>query len=138
MKLSSPYDCAMITADVEDILVPSFCAILRVKEDAVDPKYEIYETFLMGVINSPREREKLLMGVQSSAMSMVRIKSLKELEIDLPPAYEQSYIGAAYYQSCRRRWILDCMAKNQQEISDAIIEASLDKYWKEEESSGNE
>jgi hypothetical protein len=69
---------------------------------------------------------------------MVRIKSLKELEIDFPPAYELSYIGAAYYQSCRRRWILDCMAKNQQEISDAIIEASIDKYWKEEESSGNE
>ena len=138
MKLSSPYDCALITADVEDILVPSFCAIIRVRDDKIDPEYKVYESFLMGVLNSKRVRDKLLMGVQSTAMSMVRIKTLKELEIDFPPSFEQSYIGAAYYESCRRRWLLDCMARNQQEISDAIMEVSLDKYWKEEGESGNE
>ena len=137
MKLSSPYDCALVTADVQDILVPSFCAIIRVRNDRVDPEYEIYESYLVGCLNSSRIREKLLLGVQSSAMSMVRIKALKELEIDFPPAYEQSYIGAAYYQSCRRKWVLDCMSKNQQDISDAIIENALAKYWKAEDESSD-
>ena len=39
VKLSTPYDATYVTKENEGLAVPSFCAIIRVKEDKLDAKY---------------------------------------------------------------------------------------------------
>ncbi len=116
IKLSSPYDCARITEDDEGLIVPSFCGILRgINADIIDPY------FLLGYLNSDFARRELLLGVSASAMSMVRAKALQDLEIPILPLEEQQIVGAAYWQSCRRKATLERLARKQQDISDAVI-----------------
>ena len=49
IKLNSPYDCAMVTEEAEDAVVPSFCAIIRVKEKM---QSEIITDYLAAYMNS--------------------------------------------------------------------------------------
>ena len=132
IKLSSPYDNAIVTGDAEGLLVPSFCAIIRIRDTE---KYD--QRFIAGYLNSGMIKEKLLMGVNSSAMSMVRMKALEELEIDIPDIEFQTDIGWAYFQSCRRTWMLGRMQRNQQNISDAIIEEAIEALGRKDRDFGN-
>lgn len=120
IKLSSPYDCVMLTHKDEGLLIPSFCGVLRgIKSGIVYPK------FLAGYLNSDYARNKLLMGVNASSMAMVRQRSLQELELLLPTMEEQILIGDAYWYSCQKKYLYEKLAKTQQKMSDYVIQSSI-------------
>lgn len=103
IKLSSPYDCALITEEEEGLIVPSFCALIRgVDKNFIDVRY------LVGYLNSAYTTAKLVAGINSTAMAMVRGKSLAELEVEAPVINEQKVIGDAYWASCQRK---NCLKK---------------------------
>ena len=120
IKLSSPYDCALVTEYDEGFVIPSFCAIVRgVNTELADPRY------VVGYINSQYAQAKLVAGINSTAMAMVRQKSLADLEILLPGLDQQEIIGEAYWASCLRRAKLLEIAEHQQRIGEAIIVESI-------------
>lgn len=120
IKLSSPYDCALLTREDEGMLIPSFCGLLRgIRSDIVYPR------FLLGYLNSDYARGQLLKGVNSSATSMVRQHSLQELELILPNLAEQILIGDAYWYSCQKKAMYEKFAQVQQRISDSVIQTSI-------------
>lgn len=102
IKLSSPYDCALVTEAEEGLLVPSYCAIISgIDEGLINIKY------LVGYLNSEFAREKMLIGVSTSAGSMVKQRSLSDLEIVVPDIKKQAVIGEAYWQSCQKKCVLE-------------------------------
>lgn len=120
IKLSSPYDCALLTGEDEGMLIPSFCGLLRgIRSDIVYPR------FLIGYLNSDYARGQLLKGVNSSATSMIRQHSLQELKLILPNLAEQILIGDAYWYSCQKKAIYEKFAQVQQRISDSVIQTSI-------------
>lgn len=127
IKLSSPYDCALITEEEEGLIVPSFCALIRgVDKNFIDVRY------LVGYLNSAYTTAKLVAGINSTAMAMVRGKSLAELEVEAPVINEQKVIGDAYWASCQRKKLLEKMVKQQQQISDNIIIETLKEVIRHE------
>lgn len=120
IKLSSPYDCGLITEEDENLIIPSFCAIIR----RIDQS-RVYDKYLLGFMNSHYSMTKLLAGVNTTAMAMVRTASLQALPVLLLPMEEQIVIGDAYWESCKRKRLLEQMVNKQQEISDAIIQEAL-------------
>lgn len=127
IKLSSPYDCALITEGEEGLIIPSFCALIRgVDERFVDVRY------LVGYLNSAYATAKLVAGINSTAMAMVRGKSLAELDIEVPLMNEQRIAGDAYWASCQRKKVLEQMVKQQQQISDSIIIETLKEVVRHE------
>ena len=120
IKLSSPYDCALVTEAEEGLLVPSYCAIIS----GIDEKH-INIKYLVGYLNSEFAREKMLIGVSTSAGAMVKQRSLSDLEIVVPDLKKQAVIGEAYWQSCQKKYVLEKMVLNQQGISDSIIDEVL-------------
>ena len=120
IKLSSPYDCALITGEDTGLIVPSFCALIKKVDSAV-----VYPAYLVGVLNSQVTQSRLIAGINSSAMAMVRQKSLVELEITLPDYAHQKTVGKAYWASCRKKAKLQEMVAYQQRVSDAIMLASI-------------
>ena len=120
IKLSSPYDSALVTEEAEGLLVPSYCAIISgINEENINIKY------LVGYLNSEFAREKMLIGVSTSAGTMVKERTLSELEIVLPDIRKQAVIAEAYWQSCQKKFVLEKMVLNQQGISDSSIDVVL-------------
>lgn len=120
IKLSSPYDCALLEKKDEGLLIPSYCGLLRgIKTDTVYPR------FLSGYLNSDHVREQLLMGVNASAASMIRQHALQSLELLLPTMAEQILIGDAYWYSCQKKAIYEEYVRVQQRTSDAIIQMAI-------------
>lgn len=120
IKLSSPYDCALVQEDESGLVVPSFCAVIRgFNMEIVDTRY------LVGVLNSVYVLQKLQAGINSTAMAMIRSKSLQDLDILLPSIEEQKIVGQAYWESCKKKRLLEIMVGHQQLISDNIIIETL-------------
>lgn len=120
IKLSSPYESALVQEGQEGLIVPSFCAIIRMlDEHAVDRKY------LLGYLNSSYAQSILTAGVDTSAMAMIKINSLVNLEIPCPMMSEQQLAGNAYWASCMKRSALEKLMKQQHVISQGIISSTL-------------
>lgn len=120
IKLSSPYDCVLLTREDAGMLIPSYCGLLRgIRSDIVYPRY------LLGYLNSDYAKGQLLKGVNFSATSMVRQHSLQELELLLPNLAEQILIGDAYWYSCQKKAMYEKFAQVQQRISDSVIQTSI-------------
>lgn len=127
IKLSSPYDCALITEGEEGLIIPSFCALIRgVDERFVDVRY------FVGYLNSAYTTAKLVAGINSTAMAMLRGKSLAELDLEVPLINEQRIVGDAYWASCQRKKVIEQMVKQQQQISDSIIIETLKEVVRHE------
>lgn len=125
LKLSSPYDCALLEKKDEGLLAPSYCGLLRgIRTDTVYPR------FLAGYLNSHYAREQLLMGVNASASSMIRRHALQSLEILLPAMAEQILIGDAYWYSCQRKMIYERYVQIQQRMSDAIMNTAIQEVMR--------
>lgn len=127
IKLSSPYDCALITEGEEGLIIPSFCALIR----GVDGRF-VDVRYLVGYLNSAYTTAKLVAGINSTAMAMLRGKSLAELDIELPLMNEQRIAGDAYWASCQRKKVIEQMVKQQQQISDSIIIETLKEVVRHE------
>lgn len=127
IKLSSPYDSALITENDEKLVVPSFCALIRgINAERIDVRY------LVGYLNSPYTVAKLIAGINSTAMAMIRGKSLMELKIEFPDIYQQRVAGRAYWSSCRKKALLERMVAQQQVVSENIILETLKEVKKNE------
>lgn len=120
IKLSTPYDSAIIDKAHEGLIIPSFCAAIRLKEDT---RYSL--KFLCAVLNSSYIRDLLAGMVQGSVRPMIRISDVRELELpNIEPA-RMEQIGEAFVLSGQKRAILSEMILNEKKIMDDMILLSI-------------
>ena len=87
IKMSKPYDSVYIDKEYTDLLVPSFCCLIRgINKEIVDPYY------LVGYLNSSFTKEYLTTSNGSSAASLLKIKDIKKLPVPLQKITEQRAI----------------------------------------------
>ena len=120
IKLSSPYDSALIRSGQEGILIPSFCAAIRVKDDTYNKDY------LTAVLNTKIVRDSLAARVAGSIRPMIRILDLKDLDLPSIPAEDMEDIGKAFFLSSKKRRLLQDMISLEKEIMDNIIIESVE------------
>ena len=89
IKLSTPYDSALITEETVDCVIPSFCALIR-NVEGVDKNY------LLAFLNSKICKEQLKSKVLGSVMTILSVGKIKDVEIPLPDKEEQYKIGKSY------------------------------------------
>lgn len=113
MKLSMPYDAAYVDENNEDLLFPSFCVVIRVKDKRkLDPMY------LTAFLNSSYARESMIKKMVGSVRPMVKVADLRTLEIPELPMEKMQEIGKMYMFSTQKREKLREMI----DIEDAIME----------------
>ena len=76
IRLSSPNTAVCITKELENILIPSLFAIIRVNREGILPE------FLSVYLNSEKSKRQLAADTIGSAISIVKTSTFKE--IDLP------------------------------------------------------
>lgn len=78
LKLSQPYDAAYITEKDENLLVTSFCLILRDIDTKVKPLY------LLSVINSEVYKEQALNLTSGATVPILTKGSIEKIMLEIP------------------------------------------------------
>ena len=126
VKLSTPYDATYVTKENEGLAVPSFCAIIRVKEDKLDAKY------LSAFFNTEYVREILKSKVMGSIRPMVKVSDLRNLDIPYVSEEDMADIGQAYILSGKKKSILSDMIETETKIMENIVLKSIKKGMENE------
>ena len=127
VKLSTPYDATYVTKENEGLAVPSFCAIIRVKEDKLDAKY------LSAFFNTEYVREILKSKVMGSIRPMIKVTDLRNLDIPQVSKEDMEDIGQAYILSGKKKIILSDMIETETKIMENVVLKSIKKGMENEE-----
>ena len=120
VKLTTPYECALITMEDEDLIVPSYCLILR----DFDPK-EIDLHYLVGYLNTESAKEQLVTRVSAGYNSMIKMKDVQEIPVPILPMEEQKYLGRLYRISTEKQMLLRDMLENEIKMADSLITSAV-------------
>lgn len=120
IKMSTPYDSVFIEKEFEDMIVPSFCCLIRgTQNEMVDPYY------LVGYLNSALAKEYLFTSNSASAASLLKIRDIKKLPVPLPEITEQRAIGKVFQVCSERQVLLAKMMTHEMRMAENIIMDSV-------------
>ena len=120
IKLSTPYDAAYVTSKDIGLVIPSFCATIRISNDnLIDAKY------LSAFLNTSYVRNQLTAKVVGSSRPMIKISDIRALEIPEVPIKDMRDIGEDYILSGRKKEILLEMVQTESMLMENIILASI-------------
>ena len=117
IKLSTPYNGCIIDSSTSGLVVPSFCAILRLK----DYRYDLF--YVLAYINSKAFAEQVLRLVTGNTIGILSISQLKSLDIPLLPLEKQKAIGNEFMKMSKNKQLLDRLINLQQEKIETLIAA---------------
>lgn len=124
IKLSTPYDAAFIEKDNSGLVIPSFCAAIRIKDGV-----EYDAQYLTAVLNSQYIREILKSKIVGAARPMIKVTDLRALKLSKPSVKDMKDIGLAYVLSGKKKSLL----KNMIDAETAVMEGVVLKSIKEGE-----
>lgn len=97
IQLCGPYNCAMITSSLTDMVVPSFCATIRCSSEEIDKSY------LLAFFNNSRVEHALRETVKGKQLSnAISVHVLKDLTLPIPSMSEQIKIGKEFNESVKK------------------------------------
>lgn len=127
IKLSAPYDAAYVMESEEGLLIPSFCAAIRItKKEQINAKY------LTAYLNTSYARNLLSLFISGSANPMIKIKDMRSLKIPNVPAQDMEDIGESYILSGKKKQILQEMIQAEDSLMENIVLASIKEAVKYE------
>lgn len=118
-KLAAPFGAAYVEEDKEGLLIPSFCAVIRItKDNEMDAKY------LTACLNCGYEMN-LYAVMAGSSRPMIKVWDIRNLKIPKVSARDMKDIGEAYMLSRRKKAILIDMAKAEENLMKSIVLKSI-------------
>ena len=120
IKLSTPYDAAYVNKENAGIVIPSFCAAIRITDtDKMDARY------LTAFLNSSYVRDELTAKVVGSARPMIKITDIRALEVPEPNMKDMQDIGKAFVLSGLKKATLQEMIDNETKLMENVVLASI-------------
>lgn len=120
IKLASPYDAAAISIEEEGLLIPSFCAAIRIiKSEYMNAKY------LAAFLNSSYVRNILSLVASGVSRPMIKISDIRSLKVPNVPFKEMKEIGEAYILSSQKKMILQEMIRAEENLMENIVLSSI-------------
>ncbi len=121
MKLSTPYDAGLVTAETEGAIVPSFCAILK-SDNSVNQDY------LLAFLNSSTCKDQLRMQVSGAVMTVLSVGKIGNVDVPIPPENEQHAIGGRFVETANKLAILQKIAALEAKRNDIVIKEMIKNY----------
>ena len=121
MKLSTPYDAAIVDEDSEGGIVPSFCAIVKHGKD-IDPGY------LLAFLNSEYCKDQLRLQVTGSVMTVLSVGKIANIMFPLPSLTEQKEIGDAFFGTQNKLKLIRQIAELENKKNDITFRDLVKKY----------
>ncbi len=121
MKLSTPYDAGLVTAETEGAIVPSFCAILK-SDNSLNQDY------LLAFLNSSACKDQLRMQVSGAVMTVLSVGKIGNVDIPVPPENEQHAIGERFVETANKLAILQKIAALEAKRNDIVFKEMIKNY----------
>ena len=123
IKLTTPYDSAIILEEDENLLVSSFCGIVRPNEEIVNPKY------LIAFLNTNYVKEHLKSKVEGLVRPMLKLYDLSSLEVPILSVEKMNHLGKAFLLSCDKKKVLSKMLETEERIMESTILQSIKEVF---------
>ncbi len=121
LKLSTPYDAAIVSKDSEGSIVPSFCAIVKYGKE-IDPGY------LLALLNSEYCKEQLRKQVTGTVMTVLSVGKVANINIPIPAMEEQKKIGDAFFEAQNKLKLIRRIAALESKKNDIMIKELVKNY----------
>lgn len=115
IKLSTPFDAALVTEEAVGCVVPSFCAILRKRSD-IDINY------LLAYLSSKSCKDQFRMRVAGAVMSILSVGKIKDIEIPIPDMATQKEIGERYQKLQEKKKVIRQIVELEEQRNDAVFQ----------------
>lgn len=119
VRLREPNIAVYIDRDYEDTIISSLAAVIRIKSNNVNP------LFLTNYLNSSLTKKQLYS--QGTAVAMLNIKSLDELEIILPTLETQEKVALIQALSFKEIKLLNRLIEEKQKYTTKIFETIINQ-----------
>ena len=114
IKLSPPFDAAIIDEASADCVVPSFCAIIK-------PTETIVADYLLAFLNSSYCKEQLKQQVAGSVMTVLSVGKVANVYIPLAERHKQEEIGHSYRKTQHKLNIINQIIELEAKRNDVIF-----------------
>lgn len=114
IKLSTPYDSAIVTSETEGCVVPSFCAIIRNRS-------EIPTEYLQAYLSSKLCKDQLRAKVAGTTMSILSVGKIRDLDIPVPDHLTMREIGDRYVAVQKRITTLKKIVELEEKRNDVVF-----------------
>lgn len=121
IKLSTPYDAALIEDESAGCIVPSFCAIIR-HCDNIDKRY------LLAFLNSSYCKDQLKQQVAGALMTVLSVGKVGNVMVPFPSADEQYKIGVNYFKTQEKLKIIKQIIELEAKKNDVIFKELVKSY----------
>lgn len=119
IRLREPNIAVYIDKDYKDTIISSLAAIVRTKSKNINPLY------LVSYLNSSYIKKQLYS--QGSAVSMLNIKFIEDLEIILPPIQTQEKVAEIQALSYKEINLLNQLIEEKQKYTTKIFETIINQ-----------
>lgn len=119
IRLREPNIAVYIDKDYKDTIISSLAAIVRTKSENINPLY------LVSYLNSSYIKKQLYS--QGSAVSMLNIKFIEDLEIILPPIQTQEKVAEIQALSYKEINLLNQLIEEKQKYTNKIFETIINQ-----------
>ena len=120
IKLSTPYDAAIIDEYSAGCIVPSFCAIIR-HDATIDNRY------LLAFLNSDCCKDQLKQQVAGAVMTVLSVGKVSSVLIPLATCEEQAVIGNRFIETQRKIRILKEIFELETKRNDIVFRDLVEK-----------
>ena len=124
IRLREPNIAVYIDEDYTDTIISSLAAIIRTKKSDVNPQ------FLVNYLNSSYIKRQLYS--QGSAVSMLNVKFIGELEIVLPKKETQDTVAEIQALSYKEIKLLNQLIEEKQKYTSKVFETIINQEIKPE------
>lgn len=121
VKLSTPYDSAVVAPGQENLIATSFCALLKGVSNDYLPE------FVCAYLNTQMMRDKLKASTSGSTIPLLRVGDLKLVEIPEIDITTQRKAVEAISLNAKRRKTLEAMLVQCDALDESIVMTVVDK-----------
>lgn len=114
IKLSPPFDAAVIDEASANCVVPSFCAIIK-------PTEEVTTDYLLAFLNSSLCKDQLKQQVAGSVMTVLSVGKIASVVMPLPEKSKQEEIGQSYRKTQYKLNIINQIVELETKRNDVIF-----------------
>lgn len=121
IRLSNPFTAALIDQDNQGMIITSLFAILRPKENIVNPEYVVI------CLNSEFMEKQYLKDASGSALRIIKTSVIKDYNIKFPDLYRQMQIIELNRLMFRESNLLEKLVANKKQYNKAILDKLMEE-----------
>lgn len=121
IKLSTPYDSAVVLPTQEGLIATSFCALIR------NISKDYLPEFICAYLNTSEVKDQLRASMAGATVPLLRISDIKQIDIPQVSIEQQERVVTILKLNARKKQILSDMLTQCRQLDTSIVMTAIKK-----------